>query len=84
MMDFGSLCPWNESTLLASLIRHLPASDDNDNGRRAAGSRNQFQAILFKAPQAIHGPGCGMSIYDGALAVISQTLGPGWVLPILA
>lgn len=45
-MDFGSQCPWNESTLLAFLIRHLPVSGNDDNGRRTAGRRSQFQAML--------------------------------------
>lgn len=45
LMGFGFQCPWNESTLLAFLIRHLPASGDSDNSRMAAG-RSQLQPKL--------------------------------------
>lgn len=80
-MDFGSLCPWNESTLLASLIRKVSISQPLVT--RAAGKRNQFQASLFKAPQVM--VFMVQAVAQAPMpAVISRTLGPGWVFPILA
>lgn len=77
VMGFGSRCPWNGSSFLEFLIRHLPASGDNDNSKRAAGRRSQSQTMPFKAPLGgVHGPGCSrVSTYTGAPAVIGGLWG---------
>lgn len=86
VMGFGSRCPWNGSSFLAFLIRHLPASGDNDNSRRAAGRRSQSQTMPFKAPLGgVHGPGCSRGEHlHWSSSSDRWTLGPDQVLPVLA